>query len=31
MVVGIDTWDIKGITKTDTPEAAVNTAFELLQ
>ena len=26
-VVGINTWDIKGIIKADTPEAAVNSAF----
>jgi uncharacterized protein (TIGR00725 family) len=30
-VVGINTWDIKGIVKADTPEAAVNSAFELLK
>ena len=30
-VIGIRTWDIKGIVKADTPEAAVNRAFELLQ
>jgi uncharacterized protein (TIGR00725 family) len=30
-VVGINTWDIKGIIKADTPEAAVNSAFELLK
>ena len=30
-VIGIDTWDIEGIIKADTPEAAVDSAFELLQ
>src|ERR1700690_162475 len=30
-VVGINTWDIKGIIKADTPEAAVNSAFRLLK
>jgi len=30
-VVGINTWDIKGIIKADTPEAAVNSAFGLLK
>ena len=29
-VVGIKTWDIKGIVKTDTPAAAVDKVFELL-
>ena len=30
-VIGINTWDIKGIIKADTPEAAVNSAFGLLK
>jgi hypothetical protein len=30
-VVGINTWDIKGIIKADTPKAAVNSAFGLLK
>jgi uncharacterized protein (TIGR00725 family) len=29
-VVGIKTWDIKGIVKAETPAAAVDTVFELL-
>ncbi len=30
-VIGINTWDIEGIIKADTPEAAVYSAFELLK
>jgi len=30
-VIGINTWDIQGITKADTPEAAVDSAFKLLK
>ncbi len=30
-VVGIDTWDIRGIINADTPEAAVNITFALLK
>ena len=30
-VVGINTWDIRGIINADTPEAAVNIAFGLLK
>jgi uncharacterized protein (TIGR00725 family) len=30
-VVGVNTWNIKGIIKADTPEAAVNSAFGLLK
>ncbi|HTZ19127.1 MAG TPA: TIGR00725 family protein [Dissulfurispiraceae bacterium] len=29
-VIGINTWDIRGIIKADSPEMAVNKAFELL-
>jgi uncharacterized protein (TIGR00725 family) len=30
-VIGINTWDIQGIMKADTPEAAVESAFKLLK
>jgi hypothetical protein len=30
-VIGIQTWDIKGIIKAESAEKAVNKAFELIQ